>query len=101
MTGLPNMVSVSASTAHSLAVSNDGTVWSWGQNIYGQLGNGTNQNETSSVQVTELNNVKMAIAAYDKSFALTHDGLVFAWGKNGTNGELGLGDTEHRKVPAI
>lgn len=99
VTGLSNMASVSASAVHSLAVSNDGTVWSWGQNIYGQLGNGTSQSETNPVQVTNLNNVKMVIAAYDKSFAVTHDGMVFSWGKNGTNGELGLGDTEHRKEP--
>jgi hypothetical protein len=39
---------------HSLALKNDGTVWAWGMNLYGQLGNGTNTDSNVPVQVTGL-----------------------------------------------
>jgi len=44
-------------TSHSLAVKADGTVWAWGYNAYGQLGDGTTTQRNTPVQVSGLTNV--------------------------------------------
>jgi alpha-tubulin suppressor-like RCC1 family protein len=48
-------VQCSAGGAFSAAIRNDGTLWTWGENLYGQLGNGTEDNTSSPVQVTGIN----------------------------------------------
>lgn len=83
---------------HSIAIKNDGTVWTWGDNTYGQLGNGTNNNSAIPVQVSGLSNITQVSAGCDYSLALTNDGIVYAWGKN-NKGQLGNGTTENSNVP--
>ena len=76
---------------HSIALKSDGTVWTWGLNNLGQLGNGTYQNSLSPVQVYGLNNVKRIAAGGNLSLALKNDGTVWAWGSNACG--LGNGGT--------
>jgi hypothetical protein len=57
VTGLSGVVAVAAGYSHSLGVKSDGTVWAWGRNRYGQLGNGTNTDSNVPVQVTGLSGV--------------------------------------------
>jgi len=83
---------------HSLAVRDDGTVWAWGSNTVGQLGNGSLTNSASPLQVIGLADVRAVEAAGRSSFALKADGTVWAWGFNG-NGELGDGTTIDRTSP--
>lgn len=83
---------------HSLAVRDDGTVWAWGSNTVGQLGNGSLTNSASPSQVIGLADVRAVEAAGRSSFALKADGTVWAWGFNG-NGELGDGTTIDRTSP--
>jgi len=58
----------------------DSTVWAWGLNDFGQLGNGTYANSTVPVRVGELTDVIAISANYDYSLALRKDGTVWFWG---------------------
>src|SRR5206468_11465878 len=89
--GISNVKAVSAGY-HSLALGNDGNVWTWGNNQYGQLGNTTNAATTkanpSPAQVSGLSGVTAIAAGWYHSLVLRNDGTVWAWGNN-SNGELG------------
>jgi alpha-tubulin suppressor-like RCC1 family protein len=75
--------------AHSLALKDDGTVWAWGANRLGQLGDGTTTDSSIPVQVSGLPVGVAALAAGNEySLALRPDGTVWAWGSN-YGGELG------------
>ncbi|URN95085.1 MAG: Ig-like domain-containing protein [Candidatus Pristimantibacillus lignocellulolyticus] len=90
------IISVSAGESHSLALASDGTVWAWGDNTQGQLGNGTYESRNTPVQVVGengegfLNNIVSISAGWDHNLAVTSDGNVFAWGLN-EDGQLGDG----------
>jgi alpha-tubulin suppressor-like RCC1 family protein len=101
---LRDIIHVSAGHNHSLALKNDGTVWAWGDNYYGQLGNNSTSTWTTPVQVWGdggegyLGSVSKIGAGRDFSLALKSDGTVRAWGYN-HYGELGNGGTAERHVP--
>ncbi|MET3176381.1 UNVERIFIED_ORG: alpha-tubulin suppressor-like RCC1 family protein [Arthrobacter sp. UYCu721] len=81
------------------ALKRDGTVWAWGENYYGQLGNPTAGSFVRvPVQVSGLSGVKQVLADYTRAFALLADGTVRAWGVN-TSGELGIGTATNTNVP--
>ncbi|REE99718.1 alpha-tubulin suppressor-like RCC1 family protein [Thermomonospora umbrina] len=90
--------SVAGGDAHSVAVKADGTVWAWGQNSAGQLGDGTTTGRTTPVQVAGLTGVVAVAAGGDFSLALKSDGTVWGWGGNGS-GQLGDGTTTGRTTP--
>ena len=93
VSGLTGAVAVSAGENHSLAVKSDGTVWAWGYNNYGQLGNGYPSSSSNiPLRVSELTGAVAISAGYAHSLALKSDGTVWAWGFNGV-GELGNGTT--------
>ncbi|MDP9372149.1 MAG: hypothetical protein M3Q65_06785, partial [Chloroflexota bacterium] len=76
--------------AHSLALRADGTVWAWGSNFHGQLGDGSTTNSAVPVQARGLGGI-VAIAAGDGySLAVGGNGVVWAWGVN-HSGQLGDG----------
>ena len=90
-------IAVAAGTSYSLALCADGTVAAWGDNGYGQLGNGNTTPAYSPVAVTAggvLNGRRViAVAAgSDHSQALCADGTLAAWGAN-DSGQLGGGTT--------
>ena len=93
------VLTVAAGAQHSVALGYyDGSVWTWGDNSSGQLGDGTNTNRSTAAQVS-LGNGAMAIAAGAKhTLALTYDGSVWAWGEN-SSGQLGDGTTLSRSTP--
>ena len=105
---LEDVMQVAAGWRHSLAVKSDGTVWAWGRNQEGQLGNGTNVPaawqsdpdlslyEYYPVQVRGVRgegafqNSSAVAAAGEHSAAAADDGSVYVWGSNNSE-QLGLG----------
>jgi alpha-tubulin suppressor-like RCC1 family protein len=88
--GLTNVVSVAGGEQHSLALKSDGTVWAWGLNFTGQVGDGSGIERLSPVQVTALSGMTRIAAGAFHSLAIKSDGTVWAWGDNGS-GQLGDG----------
>jgi alpha-tubulin suppressor-like RCC1 family protein len=78
--GLAEVVAVAVGFNHSLAVKDDGTVWAWGLNKNGQLGDGTTTSSSTPVQVGGLSGVKTVAGGNLHSLALKEDGTVWAWG---------------------
>ena len=82
-------ISVSQSgTCHSAAIKTDGTMWTWGSNSNGQLGNGTTINYSSPIQVGALTNWNQIACGYTHTVAVKTDGTLWTWGSN-SNGTLG------------
>jgi alpha-tubulin suppressor-like RCC1 family protein len=89
---------------HSIGLRDDGSLWAWGGNLYGQLGNGTSGN-SSNVPVRVVSNyvsgtkwVSGVGCGYEYSFGLRDDGSLWAWGRN-TYGQLGNGTNDSSNVP--
>jgi alpha-tubulin suppressor-like RCC1 family protein len=96
--GLENVLDVKGGPYHSLALKSDGTVWAWGLNYNGELGDGTNTDSNVPVQVSGLSGVTAIGAGAAYSLALKSDGTVWAWGYN-YRGQLGNGTNTDSKVP--
>jgi alpha-tubulin suppressor-like RCC1 family protein len=80
------------------AASASGSLWAWGANTRGQLGNGTFDSSVAPVPVTGLSGVVKIAAGDTHILALKSDGTVWSWGSN-SNGELGNGNTVDSSVP--
>lgn len=87
-------------TGHNstLALCGNGTVWSWGLNSDGQLGDGTRTMRRSPVRVTTVTDAVAIAAGRDMSYAIRANGTVLAWGDN-AYGELGDGTRTDRLTP--
>ena len=84
---------------HSCAAALDGTVYCWGYNPYGQLGDGTTTHNSAPVQVSGLSGVVSLSLGSNHSCALDAAGMAYCWGV-GWNGTLGRGsDWTHSSVP--
>ncbi len=102
---LQNVVSVATGGYHTLVVKADGTVWAWGNNNFGQLGNGTTVNSRVPVRVLDsadpsgfLQNVSGVAGGDAQTVAVKTDGTVWTWGAN-SYGQLGDGTTTGRSTP--
>lgn len=89
---------MAAGMDHSMALMSDATVRAWGDNTFGQLGNGSDAPYPEPEPVSGLTGVKQITANGTTSLALRSDGTVWAWGAN-FSGKLGDGTTTHRFVP--
>ncbi len=96
--GLTRIVAIAAGGSHTLALRSDGTLWAWGSNYSGQLGDGTTTDRAKPVQVAGFNNVVTIAAGENHSVAVTSDGTVWAWGVN-YDGRLGNGSTQDSAIP--
>ena len=98
---LTGIKAISSGSAHSLALKNDGTIWSSGNNGMGQCGTGSGSSTAYMLQVQgNLNNVASIFAAYNSSFAIKSDGTLWAWGSN-NRGVLGDKTTTNRTLPVL
>lgn len=102
---LSGIVQVSPGSFYSLALRNDGTVWSWGVNWENQLGNGTTtflSNVPTQVvrdsSGNPLTNIRVISAGYKHSLVIRNDGSVLAWGNN-SSGQLGIGNNISSNIP--
>ena len=87
---------VSLGRFHSGAITEDGSLWMWGWNSYGQLGDGTKENKHTPVKVME--NVKEISLGGVHSGAIKEDGSLWMWGSNSC-GKLGDGTHNDRNTP--
>jgi len=95
---LTNVVAIATGGWHSLALKSDGTVWAWGYNKYGQLGDGTTTDSAYPIQVAGLSGVVSIAGGFQHSLAVTDTHEVRAWGRN-LDGALGDGTTTNRWLP--
>lgn len=97
--GGTNWCAVSAGRGHSVAIKTDGTVWTWGFNQCGQLGDGSVTSRSSPGTLAGGGTNWCAISAgYDHAAAIKTDGSLWVWGKN-TSFQLGDASSTNRCSP--
>lgn len=95
----PGVIQMSVGGSHSCAVTSDGSVWCWGDNYEGQLGDGTTTPHPVPGRALGLDGGVAAVSAgLEHTCALMESGSVKCWGQGG-NGELGDGLAERRLHP--
>ena len=87
---------LSSSDSHTMVIDADGTLWGWGSNEYGQVGDGTTINRNRPVEI--MQNVVYVQAVNGRTFAVNTDGVLYAWGNN-QGGMLGDGTSINRLSP--
>ena len=91
--------SVSASYYHTMAIKEDGTLWTWGRNYYGQLGDNTNNDRYTPTQENSHGTTwKSLSAGTSHSAAIKEDGTLWTWGYN-DYGQLGDNTQIDRNIP--
>lgn len=103
---LSGIVGIDSDSFGSIAVKDDGTVWAWGWNDKGQLGQNTSDSNSHSIpaQVKDstgngfLTNVRAVAMGGSSAYALKNDGTVWAWGENGS-GQLGQNTADNNQHP--
>lgn len=97
-----NIKEIICNNGSVFALTNDGKVYSWGYNNYGQLGLGNTSNIYTPTLITSLQTqtVEKIICNSTNAFALTSDGKVYSWGEN-YNGVLGTGDYNNSYTPKL
>lgn len=99
MEGLSEIAAISSSTGHNVALRNDGTVWTWGENRFGQLGYTRWSEKKLPYQVDQLSDIIAISAGTDFTLVLKKDGTVWGWGRN-DSGQLGDG-TSYNSIHAV
>lgn len=98
VSGLSNVVAVTAGTGFTCALGGDGAVFCWGGNSSGVLGNGSTSSRNTPVAVSGLSNVVAVAAGGFHACALTSDDNVYCWG-SGYYGQLGNGNRSGSNTP--
>ncbi len=93
---MDHVAAVSLGDDHSAAITEDGSLYLWGDNYYGQLGNGTGKNSSTPIKIMD-NVAAVSLGAYH-SAAITEDGSLYLWGYN-AHGQLGNGTTTFSPTP--
>ena len=92
------VVAVSAGSLHSLALTADGSVWSWGLGGFGQLGHGDTQRQPQPKKIEAFAGQSVvAVSAIDHTIALTANGAAWSWGY-GAGGRLGHGEDQSNQL---
>ena len=87
---------ISVGEYHTMAIKDDGSLWAWGYNYYGQLGDGTREDRRTPVKI--MDGVAQVSAGHYHTMAIKSDGSLWAWGYNRL-GQLGDGTREDRRTP--
>jgi alpha-tubulin suppressor-like RCC1 family protein len=101
--GLPPVIKIAPGFRHSLALENDSTIWAWGMNSDGQLGDGTLTDSPVPVKTIGLKHIVAIASGGFHNIALAADGHCWTWGWNGTGqlGDSGESKTSPAMVPGI
>jgi len=97
-TSSTNWRQVAAGYRHTVAIKTDGTLWAWGRNSEGQLGDNTLVEKNTPIQVGTATNWKQVVGTQDRSIAIKTDGTLWTWGSN-NHGQLGDNTTATRSTP--
>jgi alpha-tubulin suppressor-like RCC1 family protein len=97
LSDIKNWTVVAAGASHTMGVRSDGTLWGWGSNAEGQLGNG-DTDSTFPVQIGTGTNWVTVSAGAAHSFALKTDNTLWGWGRN-QEGQLGNGKNVLSPIP--
>jgi alpha-tubulin suppressor-like RCC1 family protein len=81
--------------AFTAAIKTNGTVWAWGANAFGQVGDNTRVSKSSPVQIGALTNWGLVTAGAYSCFSIKTDNSIWAWGR----GALGIGEGTSRSSP--
>jgi|GEM_PF-1700544 len=93
-----NIAVIAAGNLHSMAIKKDGSLWAWGYNAFGQLGNGVNTNSPVPIRVGADNDWAAVAPALYHTAALKTDGSLWTWGFN-IYGQLGNGTAQQSLSP--
>jgi alpha-tubulin suppressor-like RCC1 family protein len=100
VTGIPAPAAIAAGAFSAMMVGTDGSVWGWGQDLFGNLGvgSGTGFLYSPTQTLNPGSGITQLAAGYDDVLGLRSDGTVVAWGNN-SNGQLGDGTTTTSVTP--
>lgn len=94
----PAISAIAAGGSYTVAIGEDGSLWAWGINSMGQLGDGTNIQRDTPVRIGADADWVSVFAGTRHTFAIRQDGSLWAWGDN-RQGQLGDGTTTSRNTP--
>src|SRR5262249_18539258 len=104
MTPLTGMVTVRSGETHTCALDAAGTLFCWGSNFNGQLGDGTTTARSTAAKLAMGGNVVIGVLQLstggNHTCMRTSDGMAWCWGQNG-QGELGDGTTQNQMAPTM
>ncbi len=98
ITAIFGFTNIAAGLYHTVALKSDGTLWAWGDNSSGELGDGTTNNQSSPEQIGTDNKWVSVATVLEHTVALKSDGTLWAWGNN-ADGQLGDGTTNSQTSP--
>jgi alpha-tubulin suppressor-like RCC1 family protein len=99
ITSIPtNITFISSGYRHTLALDENGDVWSWGRNSSGQLSLGHNNDQPTPTKVILPSPIIQISAGGEFSAALSKEGVLFLWGYS-SEGQIGLGSTDNKNTP--
>ena len=96
--GTFSVLAVGNQASHGVGIKADGTLWAWGRNTNGQVGNGTTTDVHAPVKIGTANTWSHAAVGSDFTLAVRSNGTLWSWGAN-SNGQLGQGNTTSLSVP--
>ena len=105
VSGLSGVSAIAAGSFHTVALrnvaslTNDGTLWAWGLDFNGQLGDGTTVDKLAPIIVSGLSLMTAIAAGANHTIALRNNGTIWTWGNN-DSGQLGDGTVTQRLVTA-
>jgi alpha-tubulin suppressor-like RCC1 family protein len=91
-------VQIAGGDSQTLALQGNGTLWGWGENIYGEVGNNSTSPRVTPTQIGSSSEWTKVFARQQASFGIRADGTLWAWGYN-DSGQLGLNSTSNVSVP--
>ena len=97
---LEKVKAVSAGGFHTMAITRGGQLFTFGLNVYGQLGLGNNDSKNTPTPVPISKKVKAVSSGLSHTMVITEDSQLYSFGHNGS-GQLGLGHNDNRNAPTL